>query len=35
MYHCLDWYALKVRERTENLTAKLLNLKGYKPYLRG
>jgi len=29
----LEWYALQVRQRTERLTAQLLNKKGYEPFL--
>jgi transcription antitermination factor NusG len=28
-----EWYALQVRQRTEKLTAQLLNQKGYEPFL--
>ncbi|HEY6343175.1 MAG TPA: UpxY family transcription antiterminator [Bryobacteraceae bacterium] len=33
MYQWMNWYALQVRQRTEKLTAQLLNLKGYEPFL--
>jgi transcription antitermination factor NusG len=33
MYQCLSWYALQVHQRTEKLTAQLLSLKGYEPFL--
>jgi transcription antitermination factor NusG len=33
MVQRLEWYALQVRQRTEKLTAQLLNQKGYEPFL--
>jgi transcription antitermination factor NusG len=33
MDQCLNWYALQVHQRKEKLTAELLNLKGYEPFL--
>jgi transcription antitermination factor NusG len=32
MLQCLQWYALQVRQRTEKLTAQLLDQKGYGPF---
>jgi transcription antitermination factor NusG len=33
MVQCLQWYALQVHQRTEKLTAQLLDQKGYGPFL--
>jgi transcription antitermination factor NusG len=33
MFHCLEWYAVRVRQRTEKLTAQLLEQKEYRPFL--
>jgi transcription termination/antitermination protein NusG len=33
MLQCFEWYALQVRQRTEKLTAQLLDQKGYGPFL--